>query len=136
MSEADERWHVIPVPAGIGLSKIGKERGTHGLIYCAWECERRVAVWVGQSIPALVDNINDKAVTAAEKRLHASSLYRCLRQEARKDSHKNWKVCKFHRGQVAELSSFLAPFPGVVFVTKSPDLWHCSPLDAPAVAIS
>ncbi len=125
----EEHWHVIPVGAGIRLSRVGKERGTHGLIYCAWECERQVAIWVGQSIPALVENVNLKAVTTVEKRLHASSLYRCLRQEARKDSHKNWKVCKFLRSQVAELSDFLAPFPGVVFVTKLPDLWHVSPVE-------
>jgi hypothetical protein len=71
--------------------------------------------------------INEKAVIALEKRLHASSLYRCLRREARKESHKSWKVEKFARGDIVELNRFLCEFPSIVVVSKSPELWHCSP---------
>ena len=119
-------WYVIPVPSDINLTEISKERGTHGSVYCLWECEKRTPAWMGQSIPALVRSINEKAVMTQEKRLHASSLYRCLRREARKESHKNWKVEKFSRAEVSELNEFLSGFPSVVVTSKSPELWRCS----------
>ena len=77
-----EQWYVIPCPANVQLTSVLKERGTHGAIYALWECEKRTPCWIGQSIPALVRSINEKAVIAPEKRLHASSLYRCLRRVA------------------------------------------------------
>jgi len=127
MSEAlgDEQWFIIPCPAGVELTFVAKERGTHGSIYCLWECEKKTPCFLGQSIPQLVKCINDKVVLAPEKRLHASSLYRCLRREARKESHKNWKVERFSRADVAELNAFLAEFPSIVVTSKSPELWHC-----------
>ena len=125
MTDADA-WFIIPCPSSLQLTSIAKERGTHGSIYCLWECERRLPVWIGQSIPALVRSINEKAVLNDTKRLHASSLYRCLRKEARKESHKNWKVEKFSRAQVEDLNSFLAAFPSAVFISKSPELWKCT----------
>lgn len=125
MSGAAEQWYVIPCPAGLELTSIGKERGTHGAVYTLWECERKSAVWLGQSVPQLVRSINEKAVTAPEKRLHASSLYRCLRKEARKESHKSWKVEKFTRAEIGELNKFLSDFPSIVVTSKSPELWHC-----------
>ena len=82
-------------------------------------------VWIGQSIPALVRSINEKAVVNESKRLHASSLYRCLRKEARKESHKSWKVEKFSRAQVEDLNAFVAGFSSAVFISKSPELWKC-----------
>jgi len=123
-----EQWYVIPCPANVQLTSVLKERGTHGAIYALWECEKRTPCWIGQSIPALVRSINEKAVIAAEKRLHASSLYRCLRREARKESHKSWKVEKFARADITELNHFLGEFPSIVVTSKSPELWHCSPL--------
>lgn len=125
MSDADA-WYIIPCPSSVELTNISKERGTHGSVYCLWECERRLPVWIGQSIPALVRSINEKAVMNDTKRLHASSLYRCLRKEARKESHKNWKVEKFSRAQVEDLNSFITSFPSCVFISKSPELWKCS----------
>ena len=121
----NEIWHVIPCPSTVTLTNIQKERGTHGSVYCLWECEKRTPVWVGQSIPALVRSINDKAVVTAEKRLHASSLYRCLRREARKESHKNWKVNKFARSEISELNQHLLQFPSTIYCSKSPELWRC-----------
>ena len=87
----------------------------------------RTPVWIGQSIPALVRAINKEVVRAPEKRLHASSLYRCLRKEARKESHKNWKVAKFTRAQIDELNAHLLSFPSAVYCSKSPEFWRCSP---------
>ena len=123
---SNETWYVIPCPSSVELTSVSKERGTHGAIYCLWEVDRKTPVWIGQSIPALVASINDKAVITVEKRLHASSLYRCLRKEARKESHKSWKVDKFSRTQVSELNKHLKTFPSVVYVSKSPELWRCS----------
>lgn len=125
MSDSDA-WYVIPCPSSVELTGVSKERGTHGSVYCLWECERCSSVWIGQSIPALVRSINEKAVMNESKRLHASSLYRCLRKEARKESHKNWKVDKFSRAQVEDLNAFITSFPSAVFVSKSPELWKCS----------
>lgn len=121
-----EHWFVIPCPSNISLTTVEKERGTHGAIYALWECEKMTPCWVGQSVPALVRSINEKAVTAPEKRLHASSLYRCLRREARKESHKSWKVEKFSRLDIVQLNAFLLQFPSIVVTSKSPELWHCN----------
>lgn len=120
----NEAWHIIPCPKGILLSSVSKERGTHGSIYTLWECERRTPVWIGQSIPALVKAIND-AVRTPEKRLHASSLYRCLRREARKENHKSFRVEKWQRSQIEDLNAHIALFPSAVYVSKSPELWSC-----------
>ena len=127
MANADEgAWYVIPCPPTVELTNIAKERGTHGSVYCLWECECKLPIWIGQSIPALVRSINEKAVLSDTKRLHASSLYRCLRKEARKESHKSWKVEKFSRAQVEDINEFIGKFPSAVFVSKSPELWKCS----------
>lgn len=131
MTDADA-WYIIPCPSTVELTCVCKERGTHGSVYCLWECERRLPVWIGQSIPALVRSINEKAVMNDTKRLHASSLYRCLRREARKESHKNWKVEKFSRAQVEDLNVFIGSFPSAVFISKSPELWKCGPPPANA----
>jgi hypothetical protein len=130
MEDVDQ-WYVIPCPANVQLTSVVKERGTHGSIYCLWECERKTPCWIGQSIPALVRSINEKAVATNEKRLHASSLYRCLRREARKESHKNWKVEKFSRSDIQALNLFLCEFPSIVVTSKSPELWHCNALTSP-----
>ena len=121
MIDSDNQiWYVIPCPSSVNLLGISKERGTHGSVYCLWECERRLPLWIGQSIPALVRCINAKAVISDSKRLHASSLYRCLRKEARKESHKSWKVDKFSRSQIEDINDFIREFPSTVFVSKSP----------------
>ena len=125
VSSNEDVWFTIPCPSSVELTCVLKERGTHGSVYCLWECERRSPVWIGQSVPALVRCINEKAVMNDAKRLHASSLYRCLRREARKDSHKNWKVEKFSRAQVEALNAFISVFPSMVFISKSPELWKC-----------
>ena len=48
------------------------------------------------------------------------------RKEARKESHKSWKVEKFSRAQVEDINEFIGKFPSAVFVSKSPELWKCS----------
>jgi hypothetical protein len=127
MSDGDQ-WYIIPCPAGIQLTSIMREKISHGHVYCLWECERRMPAWLGQSIPALVRSINEKVVLIPEKRLHASSLYRTLRQQCKKQQHKCWKCSKYNRSEIAELNLFLANFPSIVVVSKSPELWHCNSL--------
>lgn len=117
-------WYIIPCPSEVRLSDVKKERGTHGSIYTLWECELRSPLWVGQSIPALVRSINDNVVHTREKRLHASSLYRCLRGEARKLVHKSWKVEKFSRTDLDQLNRHIGAFPSVIYVSKSPEMWR------------
>ena len=130
MSSADDRtWYIIPCPSTVTLTQVDKERGTHGSIYVLWDIDEKSPVWVGQSIPALVRSVNEKAVINKEKRLHASSLYRCLRGEARKQHHKSWKVDKYSRDALAEMNKFLSEFPSVVYVSKSPELWRCMQAD-------
>ena len=119
-------WYVIPCPSNMQLTNVSKERGTHGSIYCLWECERKQPLWIGQSIPALVRSINEKGILNKSKRLHASSLYRVLRKEARKCSHKNFVVEKFSRANVEDVNSFISTFASVIFCTKAPELWKCS----------
>ena len=116
-------WFIIPCPNDIVLTSISKEKGTHGSCYVLWEIEMKSSLWIGQSVPALVRAINEKAVLAQEKRLHASSLYRCLRGESRKGIHKGWRVEKFERTEHSELSDRLRAFPSVVFVSKDPQRW-------------
>ena len=131
MSACNEVWYVIPCPKSVKLTAVSKERGTHGSVYCLWECDKSAPIWIGQSIPALVRSINAKAVLSDAKRLHASSLYRCLRREARKDSHKNWKVKKFSRAEIEDVNQFMNGFHNIVFVSKAPELWECvSPPEA------
>ena len=117
-------WFVIPCPNDITLTSISKEKGTHGAVYILWEIEMKSSLWVGQSVPALVRAINEKAVSATEKRLHASSLYRCLRGESKKGIHKGWRVERYDRGDHQDLSDRLRSFPSVVFVSKDPQRWR------------
>lgn len=124
-ASAPEQWYIIPCPANLELTSVAKERGTHGSIYVIWECDRKSSAFVGQSVPALVRSINEKAIAAPEKRLHASSLYRCLRREARKESHKLFKIEKFSRCDISQLNAFLSQFPSIVVTSKSPELWRC-----------
>jgi hypothetical protein len=117
-------WHVIRCPSNIELTSVGKERGTHGFIYTLWEIERRLPVWVSQSIPAVVKAINDKAVLAHEKRLHASSIYRVLRGESQKRLHKGFQTSRWSRTSLVELNGHLQSFPSCIFVSKSPEAWY------------
>jgi hypothetical protein len=119
-------WFVIPCPNSINLTAVDKERGTHGSVYALWEVDCRSPLWIGQSIPALVRSVNEKAVWTLEKRLHASSLYRCLRGESRKLSHKSWRVEKYSRSELVTLNSRMKGFPSVVCVSKSPEMWQCN----------
>ena len=129
MAIADDRtWYIIPCPSNVTLTHVDKERGTHGSIYVLWDIDVKSPIWVGQSIPALVRSVNEKAVINKEKRLHASSLYRCLRGEARKQHHKSWKVDKYSRHALDEMNKFITGFPSVVYVSKSPELWRCNTL--------
>ena len=126
MSDTDI-WYIIACPSSIELTHISKERSTHGSTYLLWDMDQKSPVWIGQSIPALVRCINEKAIVNPSKRLHASSLYRCLRREAVKQNHKNYCVTKFSRAQVEDVNLFMRRFPSAVFVSKSPELWKCGP---------
>ena len=129
-AHADDRtWFIIPCPSNVRLTKVDKERGTHGSVYVLWDIDEKSPVWVGQSIPALVRSVNEKAVINIEKRLHASSLYRVLRGEARKRHHKSWRVSKYNRDALVELNLFLGDFCSVVYCSKSPELWRCKTVE-------
>lgn len=131
IDEGLDAWFIIPCPSSVKLTMVEKERGTHGSIYALWEVDCRSPVWIGQSIPALVRSVNEKAVWTIEKRLHASSLYRCLRGEARKLSHKSWRVEKYSRSELNALNTRIRGFPSAVYVSKSPEMWQCVPPETP-----
>ena len=130
--DEDETWYVVPCPKGIRLTAIGKERSTHGCIYAIWDTDGKSAVWLSQSIPSLVKIINEKAIASNDKRLHASSLYRCLRRESRKNVHKSKKVEKFGRNDLGALNAFISQFPGIIVASKCPELWHCDTQSIPS----
>jgi hypothetical protein len=123
MSSNVAKWYCVPVPNSVRLSEIHKEQSSHGLVYLLYECEQRSSLFVGQSIPALTKAINSKAIQVSEKRLHCSSLYRVLRSESKKASHKNYRCLKFKRSEVDSINGYIQKFPSIVFVSKSPDLW-------------
>ena len=124
MGDDDDSWVIIPCPPEIMLSEIQKEKGTHGAVYLLYECDMSTPIWVGQSIPAIVKAVNDKAVLASEKRLHASSLYRCLRGESKKGIHKGWRVERLERGEFNVINAKIKVFSSVVFVSKDPEKWR------------
>ena len=119
-----EDWSVIPCPPEVTLSAIHKEKGTHGAVYLLYECDMSSPIWVGQSVPAIVKAVNDKSILAIEKRLHASSLYRCLRGESKKGIHKGWRVERVERGEIASINERIKKFSSVVFVSKDPEKWR------------
>lgn len=124
-SREEDAWYIIPCPSTVKLVSVHKERGTHGSIYALWECDFQNPVWIGQSIPALVKSINSRAIYCRSKRLHASSLYRCIRRESKKQRHKSFCVEKFSRSNLCELNKHISLFPSVVYVSKAPEMWHC-----------
>jgi hypothetical protein len=133
MSSKDVKWYCVPVPNTVRLSEIQKEQSSHGLVYLLFECEQRSSLFIGQSIPALTKAINSKAIQVPEKRLHCSSLYRVLRSESKKASHKNYRCLKFKRTAIPDINTYIQKFPSIVFVSKSPDLWKTSELDVDQV---
>jgi hypothetical protein len=121
-----ETWYVIHCPSSVVITSVDKERSTQGVIYCIWNLDSVGPVWVGQSIPALIRSINEKAIMEHEKRLHASSAYRCLRGESRTRSHKGHGIERFSRNSLEALNTFLRSFTSAVYVSKSPEYWHCT----------
>lgn len=121
--DKSKHWYAIPVPPTIQLLEVLKETSTHGSLYSLFECEERSNLFIGQSIPALTKAINSKAIVIPEKRLHCSSLYRVLRSESKKTSHKNWKVTKYNRNEIDKINTLMKKFPGVIFISKTPELW-------------
>lgn len=130
--EEDSVWHTIAVPSHMELLSVQKESGTHGYIYTLWEIDHHQPCWVSQSVPAIVSAINNKVVTTREKRLHASSVYRVLRGESCKQSHKNHRVAKFSRQSLKELNAHLQTFVSCMFVTKTPEKWRVLLLPEPS----
>jgi hypothetical protein len=57
-----------------------------------------------------------------------------LRGEARKNSHKAWRVAKFARCDLERLNRHISVFPSVVYVSKSPEMWSCGPPPQPSAA--
>lgn len=122
-SVTPKQWFVIPVPSTVQLTQVLKESCSQGNLYVVFECECQSSIWISQSVPALVNTINQKAISTQGKRLHASSFYRVLRGESRKPTHKNWVIKKFNRDQLEELNEMVSKFPGIVFVSKVPENW-------------
>ena len=114
-------WRVVNVPGKVQLSHVGKEWATHGNIYCVWEIDMLTPCWVSQSLPPLVDAVNQ--TLSRPKQLQVSSMYRILRGESLRCRHKNYVLQAFSRRELEELNAHLASFPGCMFVTKEPDEW-------------
>jgi hypothetical protein len=121
---ASKAWSVVHCPTDIDLTAISKECCSHGSIYLLWEVEMETPCFVSQSVPAVVKVINELAIGRPEKRLHASSLYRCLRGESVKNTHKTWRIDRFPRTSMPEINAHLKQFASAIFVTKSPDKWR------------
>ena len=114
-------WCIVNVPGDVQLSQVGKEWKTHGKIYCVWEIDMQTPCWLSQSLPALVDALNQ--TLSRPKQLQVSSMYRVLRGESLRCRHKNYVMQAFSRGEVGELNAHLASFPGCMFVTQEPEGW-------------
>jgi hypothetical protein len=56
--------------------------------------------------------------------LHASSLYRILRREAKRAEHKGFAFYRYPRNLLDEVNVILAKAPYVIYVTKKPSLWN------------
>ena len=114
-------WRVVNVPGNVQLSQVGKEWKTHGKIYCVWEIDMQTPCWLSQSLPALIDALNQ--TLSRPKQLQVSSMYRVLRGESLRCRHKNYVMQAFSRRELEELNAHLASFPGCMFVTQEPEEW-------------
>ena len=114
-------WCVVKVPGKIQLAHVRKEWATHGNIYCVWEIDMLTPCWVSQSLPPLVDAVNQ--TLCRPKQLQVSSMYRVLRGESLLRRHKNYMMQMFSRQEIEELNAHLANFPGCMFVTPYPEEW-------------
>ena len=82
-------------------------------IYCVWEIDMLTPCWVSQSLPPLVDAVNQ--TLSRPKQLQVSSMYRVLRGESLRRRHKNYMMQMFSRQEIEELNAHLANFPGYCF---------------------
>ena len=114
-------WHVVNVPGNVQLSHVGREWATHGKVDCVWELDMLTPCWLSQSLPALLDAVNQ--TLSRPKQLQASSMYRVLRGESLRCRHKNYVLQGFSRRELEGLNAHLASFPGCMFVTKEPEDW-------------
>ena len=114
-------WCVVNVPGTIRLAHVRKEWATHGNIYCVWEIDMLTPCWVSQSLPPLVDALNQ--TLSRPKQLQVSSMYRVLRGESLRRRHKNYMMQTFSRQEIEELNAHLANFRGCMFVTQYPEEW-------------
>ena len=114
-------WCVVNVPGKIRLAQVGKGWATHGNIYCVWEIDMLTPCWVSQSLPPLVDAVNQ--TLSRPKQLQVSSMSRVLRGESLRRRHKNYMMQMFLRQEIEGLNAHLANFPGCMFVTQYPEEW-------------
>ena len=114
-------WDVVNVSGKIQLAHVRKEWATHGSIYCVWEIDMLTPCWVSQSLPPLVDAVNQ--TLSRPKRLQVSSMYRVLRGESLRCRRRNYMMQMFSRTEIDALNAHIANFPGCMFVTKYPEEW-------------
>ena len=121
----NEAWFLVQASNMVRLVQVNKEHSTHGFIYILLELNTTSPCWVGQSVPALVSSINTNSVgIAGRSALHASSLYRILRREAKRAEHKGFAIYRFPRNLLDEVNMILTKAPYVIYVTKKPALWN------------
>jgi hypothetical protein len=128
----NEAWFLVQASNTVRLVKVNKEHSTHGFIYILLELNTTSPCWVGQSVPALVSSINTNASgVVGRSALHASSLYRILRREAKRAEHKGFAIYRYPRNLLDEVNIILAKAPYVIYVTKKPSLWNIALPGAP-----
>jgi hypothetical protein len=129
----NESWFLVQASNTVRLVKVNKEHSTHGFIYILLELNTASPCWVGQSVPALVSSINTSASgVVGRSALHASSLYRILRREAKRAEHKGFAIYRYPRNLLDEVNVILAKAPYVIYVTKKPSLWNIALPGAPS----
>ena len=115
-------WQVIQCPATTEFKRVAKEQETHGNLYIVWERYGRTPCWICQSVPVLIQFMNQR-FRDAEKHLRVSPLYRILRGESTKQTHKNHEIVMLERDEMEALNRIIRRFPACNVVTKDPEKW-------------
>ena len=112
-------WYCITTDNNVRIVSVNKEFSTHGILYTIYH-KHDNTIWVSQSLPTMVYVINEN-INDYKKRIHPSSLYRCIRGESKKGVHKNWMVNKFERRNCSDI--IFDQFMKIVFIVKTPSEW-------------
>jgi hypothetical protein len=126
----DLPWLVIPVPHGVELLSVPREKGTQGVVYTVRRADNPRECWVSQSIPALTRELE---VHRGHK-VCASSIFRILRGEVSNRETKGYTVDSIlpHlKDRLERLNAFIAPFEAVVYVSRYPERWRTQWRTAP-----